>query len=122
LVRDEVAKERRLRRFNDRINQNEKAPHQPEYENLPDKSKDGSRFSIPEKGEAVLDQMVEMDEADGLAEKDWQSAEPVLGVCPDMCAGTINTNLNLMLFLATLDSRNCRLKFTRVLSCRVGAS
>ena len=96
LVRDEEARERRLQRFNERINQNSKISgtvNQSVYGNVRDKSvKDGSRIYIPEKREVVIDQMVEMDEQDGLAEKDWQSTEPILGACPDMCAGIINMN------------------------------
>ena len=79
--------------------------HQQEQENVRDKSvKVGNRFPSPEKREADLNQTVEMEEPDGLAERDWQCTEPILGACPDMCAGTIDANLNM--FLAILDSRN----------------
>ena len=92
------------------MNQNVKTSgmvHQQEQENVHDKSvKGGNRFPSPEKREADLDQTVEMEEPDGLAERDWQSTEPILGACPDMCAGTIDVNLDLMMFLVILDSRN----------------
>lgn len=91
--RDEMAKGRRLRRFNADIDSTAKASqtvYHLENQNEPDqvvrkRAKGGNKFFGSETRDYMLDHLTEAEGPDTLAERDWQSVEAILGSCPDMC-------------------------------------
>ncbi|KAI5062046.1 hypothetical protein GOP47_0022585 [Adiantum capillus-veneris] len=88
--RDEIAKGRRLRRFNDPVTRGSTADFYPEAQAVVDqatsKRAKGDVKPVPM---AIRDDMqvnlTEVEAPDSLVDRDWQSTEPILGDCPDMC-------------------------------------
>lgn len=88
-----MAKGRRLQRFNDPIAKGSPpvayhAKNQSAADQLINKrAKGNSKMLTVEARDGMQDNSTEPEGQDGVAERDWQSTEIILGNCPDMCPG-----------------------------------
>eukprot|EP00250_Pteridium_aquilinum_P020252 c24765_g1_i1 orf=235-5052(+) len=88
--RDEMAKGRRLRRFNDPIAKGSPVIHAFENQSAADqainkRAKGGNKSFTMDIRDDVQDNSTEPEGPDSVADRDWQSSEAILGNCPDMC-------------------------------------